>query len=223
MTIKNIFDGHGGVDCAQYLKKTLYKNIKNLRNKGRTFDNNFFKNIFSKTDDNFLRKNKLSGSTANCLWMDHKTNRFWVINTGDSRTILCTQYNKIIQLSIDHKPNDMYEKYRILSRGGFVEDDRVNGILAMSRSFGDKRLKRWLTVIPDIVSGSFTNVKFIVLASDGLYDVMTNAEIVKFIDKQLHKKIPYKKISKNLVKYSIIKKFSYDNVSAIIIFSKRFH
>jgi len=214
-----IFDGHGGSLCADYLKSVLYRNIIKEKRNNRNF-NKVFENAYIKTDYSFLKKNGNSGSTANCLFIDKKNNKFFVINTGDSRAFLCTKDNRIIPLSIDHKPSNRKEKQRILSNpGGFINDDRVNGILAMSRAFGDKKLKKWVIVNPDIVDGSFSNIKFIVLASDGLYDVMSNNEISKFINLQLVNNIRKDLIAVNLVNHAINDKHSYDNVSCIIIYA----
>jgi protein phosphatase 2C family protein 2/3 len=44
-------------------------------------------------------------------------------------------------LSDDHKPDNQEEKARILACGGFVEENRVNGSLNLSRSFGDFEYK----------------------------------------------------------------------------------
>ena len=214
-----IFDGHGGYLCAEYLKNTLYRNILKEKNKNKNF-NKAFEDAYIKTDKCFLKRNGNSGSTANCLYIDKKHNKFFVINTGDSRAFLCTKDNKNISLSVDHKPSNKIEKLRILNNpGGFVsKDDRVNGILAMSRAFGDKKLKNWVIVKPDIVDGIFSNIKFFVLASDGLYDVMSNYDISRFINSQLSKNIHKDNIVKNLVNHAIYDKNSYDNVSCIILY-----
>ena len=44
-------------------------------------------------------------------------------------------------MSIDHKPSQESEKARIEKAGGFVEDDRVDGSLNLSRSLGDLAYK----------------------------------------------------------------------------------
>jgi len=46
-----------------------------------------------------------------------------------------------VDLSTDHKPNDMEERRRIYTAGGHVEDSRVNGMLALSRALGDFEYK----------------------------------------------------------------------------------
>ena len=57
-------------------------------------------------------------------------------NAGDSRTVLC-EGGQAVDLSRDHKPVDIDEIVRVNKAGGFVEDNRINGTLAVSRAFGD--------------------------------------------------------------------------------------
>ncbi|KAJ7979299.1 Protein phosphatase 2C [Quillaja saponaria] len=106
-----------------------------------------------------------------------------VANCGDSRAVLC-RGKVAVPLSEDHKPNREDEFARIEAAGGKViqwHGFRVLGVLAMSRSIGDRYLKPW--IIPD------PEVKFLhreesdeclVIATDGLWDVMTNEEACAF-------------------------------------------
>eukprot|EP00818_Percolomonas_sp_WS_P009476 CAMPEP_0117435622 /NCGR_PEP_ID=MMETSP0759-20121206/577_1 /TAXON_ID=63605 /ORGANISM="Percolomonas cosmopolitus, Strain WS" /LENGTH=579 /DNA_ID=CAMNT_0005227177 /DNA_START=3235 /DNA_END=4974 /DNA_ORIENTATION=- len=132
-----------------------------------------------------------------------KTLRFKLIclNTGDSRCIL---YNnkKTIALSDDHKPTDASERTRIKKAGYEVVMGRVDGMLAVSRAFGDEQFKRSksmprskqaVVATPDIkrveveISDSDRDYSFAVLACDGIYDCMTNEEVTKFIVQRMKK------------------------------------
>lgn len=62
-------------------------------------------------------------------------------NSGDSRAILVNKAGKVTELSHDHKPDDAGEMKRIKAGGGFVEDGRVQGIIAVSRAIGDWEYK----------------------------------------------------------------------------------
>ena len=63
-------------------------------------------------------------------------------NAGDSRTVLGRSSGKQCEeLSEDHKPDNPVEKARIEKAGGFVEENRVNGSLNLSRSIGDFEYK----------------------------------------------------------------------------------
>ena len=79
-------------------------------------------------------------------------------NAGDSRCVL-SDNGKAIEMSIDHKPDNAGEKARIEKAGGFVEDNRVKGVLNLSRSLGDLEYKQdpniavenqMITCVPEI-------------------------------------------------------------------------
>lgn len=110
-------------------------------------------------------------------------------NVGDSRCIVgSTTTGTTIALTDDHKPSNPEERARIEKVGAFVRDDRVNGELAMSRALGDFRYKRNVELqthehpvicYPDVAvhkrSGKGDEV--LVLACDGVFDVMENDEV----------------------------------------------
>lgn len=101
-----------------------------------------------------------------------------VANCGDSRAVLCRR-GAAIPLSSDHKPDRPDELERIQAAGGrviFWDVARVFGMLAMSRAIGDSYLKPF--VIPDpevrVLERKDGEDEFLILASDGLWDVVTN-------------------------------------------------
>lgn len=61
---------------------------------------------------------------------------YFCANAGDSRVVLSRDH-KAVPLSFDHKPSNELEQKRIEAANGFVEEDRVNGSLNLSRSLGD--------------------------------------------------------------------------------------
>ena len=63
-------------------------------------------------------------------------NQVIVAHSGDSRAVLC-RGGKAFPLTRDHKPQVRSESQRIIERGGFVRNGRVNGELALSRAIGD--------------------------------------------------------------------------------------
>jgi protein phosphatase 2C family protein 2/3 len=62
-------------------------------------------------------------------------------NAGDSRCVVGVG-GVAKEMSIDHKPDNAPEKARIEKAGGFVEDNRVKGVLNLSRSLGDLEYKQ---------------------------------------------------------------------------------
>lgn len=128
--------------------------------------------------------------------------QFVVANAGDSRAVLC-RGGKAIALSEDHKPNDAREKERIIKAGGTVEETqggarthyRVNGNLNLSRAIGDLEYKKnsalkpeeqMITSTPDIVSmDRDPEDQFIAVCCDGVFDVMSNDDLVSFISERM--------------------------------------
>ncbi|KAJ9167984.1 hypothetical protein P3X46_019568 [Hevea brasiliensis] len=102
-----------------------------------------------------------------------------VANCGDSRAVLC-RGKVAMPLSVDHKPDREDEYARIEAAGGKIiqwNGSRVFGVLAMSRSIGDRYLKPWIITDPEVMFVPRAKEdECLILASDGLWDVMTNQE-----------------------------------------------
>ncbi|KAI3987041.1 hypothetical protein MKX01_036831 [Papaver californicum] len=100
-----------------------------------------------------------------------------VANCGDSRAVL-SRGGKAVPLSTDHKPDLPGELQRIEGAGGRViywDGPRVLGVLAMSRAIGDNYLKPYVSSEPEITVKDRTEEdEFMILASDGLWDVVSN-------------------------------------------------
>ena len=88
-------------------------------------------------------------------------------------------------LSEDHKPNRTDERKRIENAGGVVVwagTWRVGGVLAVSRAFGDRLLKRYVVATPDIQEELLSwQDEVVILATDGLWDVISNQESITLI------------------------------------------
>ncbi|KAF2311902.1 hypothetical protein GH714_027274 [Hevea brasiliensis] len=100
-----------------------------------------------------------------------------VANCGDSRAVLCRN-GKPIPLSSDHKPDRPDELNRIQAAGGRViywDGPRVLGVLAMSRAIGDNYLKPYVSCEPEVtITERTAEDECLILASDGLWDVVSN-------------------------------------------------
>ncbi|PWA70008.1 Protein phosphatase 2C [Artemisia annua] len=89
-----------------------------------------------------------------------------------------------IPLSIDHKPDRIDERERIEQAGGFIiwaGTWRVGGVLAVSRAFGDKLLKPYVSAEPEIQEVEIDGVEFLIIASDGLWNVLSNKDAVGIV------------------------------------------
>lgn len=194
-----VFDGHGGEFAAEYVEDQLFRSIhKEISQTNFQADTDSVKQMLNsvvRTVDAQLvclsrDRMDLSGSTAIIVFQ--KNNDLIVANIGDSRAIMCDVKGKITQLSTDHKPSDPIEQQRIVDSGGFVTFNgvwRVAGVLATSRAFGDYPLKqrKFVTVEPEFTvwDVELNKPHFVVLASDGLWDVFSNEDVVQFISERL--------------------------------------
>ncbi|KAG0587469.1 hypothetical protein KC19_2G166500 [Ceratodon purpureus] len=121
-------------------------------------------------------------------------------NVGDSRAIMGTRDEngswKAVQLTVDLKPNLPHEAQRIKECKGRVfalhDEPEVMRVwlpfdnspgLAMARAFGDFCLKDYgVIAVPEVTYRQVTDRdKFIILATDGIWDVLTNEEAVQII------------------------------------------
>ncbi|XP_062105964.1 probable protein phosphatase 2C 58 isoform X1 [Humulus lupulus] len=181
-----IFDGHLGHDVANYLQNHLFENILKEQPGIWIDTESSIKNAYRRTDEEILDKSfslGKGGSTAvTAILKDGR--KLIVANVGDSRAVICKN-GVALQLSVDHEPSK--EKRLIESRGGFVSNlpgdvPRVDGQLAVARAFGDKSLKIHLSSEPDVsILPIEEDVEFLILASDGIWKVLSNQEAVDSI------------------------------------------
>jgi len=187
-----VFDGHGGMKVAQYAGNNLHK----LLTTQSEYDNGdvpeAIRKSFLQLDQNMLEdkevRDELAGSTGIIVLI--KDNLIYCGNAGDSRAVASVG-GRAVSLSHDHKPSIQAERERIISAGGWVDWNRVNGNLALSRALGDFVFKKntkksaeeqIVTANPDVIIKEKTdNYEFIVMACDGIWDVLTNQEVINFI------------------------------------------
>ncbi|KDP34123.1 hypothetical protein JCGZ_07694 [Jatropha curcas] len=138
-----------------------------------------------------------SGTTAVIVMRQGKD--LAIANLGDSRAVLGTiNENKImpVQLTTDLKPNVPSEADRIRKCNGRVlalkEEPHIHRVwlphedspgLAMSRAFGDFLLKNHgIIALPEISYRRLTsNDQFIILATDGVWDVLSNEQVASIV------------------------------------------
>ncbi|CAM8970439.1 unnamed protein product [Rhodiola kirilowii] len=180
-----VFDGHGGARAAEYVKQNLFSNlVKHPKFKSDT--KLAIADAYNNTDSAFLdsdkNQNRDAGSTASTAVL--VGDRLLVANVGDSRVVMCKN-GKAVAVSRDHKPDHEDERQRIEDAGGFVVwagTWRVGGVLAVSRAFGDKLLKQYVVADPAIQEEKVdSSLEFLIIASDGLWDVVSNEEAVEMV------------------------------------------
>ena len=172
-----------------------------------------------------------------------KGNKVYVANAGDSRAVLSRQ-GKAIPLSFDHKPSHPTERKRIESAGGFVSNlggmSRVNGNLNLSRAIGDLKYKankdlhakhQIITAEPDIEEAEIQpGDEFLLLACDGIWDVLTNQEAIDFVRKGLESGKTCSEVSCDILDHCIAtdpkgsRGIGCDNMTcAVVRFKDNFH
>ena len=210
-----VFDGHGGGDVSMYLKQHLYHLfLLHLEQKHWEESDSDVEDIRSKTPSipaymaalrqalhsvvtEVIRHSELNfvGSTAVAVVLHENPGGFRTLisaNVGDSRAIL-SRNGKAIELTKDHKPTAEGERKRILQAGGriFLDDTGVHRVmnLSLSRAIGDGFSKPIVSPEPDIRRFRVEEGgdEFILLASDGLWDVMTTQDAVDFVTARLEK------------------------------------
>ena len=198
------------------------------------------RNAFKIVNEAFLGELEDGGCTA-CFSVV-LNNTLWVANAGDSRCIVGGKDGKVKFATVDHKPDSPGEKARIvaadhtvemvseLSNGKRITVARVDGNLACSRSIGDSDMKDFgvpqekqaVTCVPDVFEHPIAPGvdRFVVLASDGLWDVMSSEQVAEFVYKRIKKgKIDQAlvdSVANELVLHATRKLKSYDNTTVVL-------
>lgn len=192
-----VFDGHGGDFVSQYLKENLGDEIKkNISKNTNTSISDRLIQVFEQANAQ-LKKDHLQeslhcGSTAIVALVNKKNGTVYFVNTGDSRAISSLSHS-----TVDHKPTCKNEILRVgkhnIWENGIM---RLGGSLAITRSFGDFDLeKHGLIATPEISTFTIdSDHASLVLATDGIWDKLSNDEVRKIVkkccldkDKQLRK------------------------------------
>ena len=215
-----VYDGHGGGEVSVYLKKYLSNMVYNNMDGSCPNSKKLLKTQFSKTVinlDKYLSKRGIdAGSTA--LVACIKDSTVCIANTGDCRAVLCSN-GLAIPLTKDHKPGFTEEKIRLLALGGdVVYDKNIKGFrvagMSVSRSFGDLDRQPYIIATPDVYRHRIKKTdKCIILATDGLWDVLSNQDAVEHVLGCT----ATKNVAASLCRKAVELRSS-DNVTAIVIF-----
>jgi len=217
-----VYDGHGGWIAAEFISRHLHRMVVNQQAFAEGRFRDALHNAFIELDNTLIRwlfesrHPEGGGSTAvTALIVD---NRLIVAHCGDSRAVL-SRKKKALRMSEDHKPFRSDELDRIHAAGGTVvhvqEAYRVNGQLAVSRSFGDLVLKGQNVIIadPEFHEELLTpDDDCLVLASDGLWDVISDQKAVDVA----RKAATAMEAAQKLVELAL-KKESSDNITVVVV------
>ena len=214
-----MYDGHGikGREASQFAKDEIHKAlikdkeiIKKLSERREA--EKYFQKLFTTVQGKFKKRSNDFEASGTCvIGILIVGNHCYIINLGDSRAIIGhnQQSNQKVayQMSIDHKANRQDEKERIEKNGGYVAMEREGGIgpyrvyskndegpgLAVSRSLGD--IFGHTDGIAHLPEVSYKMLEeqdyFIVIGSDGIWDVMNSAEVVGYVFEKIEKEITW--------------------------------
>ena len=249
-----IYDGHGGNGCSTYLKDNLHLNIKEFSKIGIKIGIDIIEERF-KTKEAIDENGEIKDSSGSCgIILLIKKNKCIIANIGDSRLVIFKN-RKIVFSTIDHKPNYIIEKARIEMAGGkiyqtpsifplYQNGKKVDipyrvlpGRLSVSRTFGDIQAKderfggnkTVIIALPDITEIELNDeYNLIIMGSDGIFDVLSNEELLECIDivlkeKEITGNIKNEDIHQlcgdftNMIIKSALAKESLDNITCIVI------
>lgn len=199
-----VYDGHGGrdaVDAAstvlhEYLWAELEAKVSPDMNENQWVSDSIVR-AFGKTDDHIIEKQFTGGAVA-CvclLWEDTigegcpPTRRVYTAHCGDARAVISRDKQGVrLTSQSDHKATDAGEQANVVANGGAILNDRVNGMLAITRALGDPQLKKpklrenVVSNIPDVTATPITEIDdFLIIACDGLWDVIGDQDAVNFV------------------------------------------
>ncbi|XP_033859187.2 protein phosphatase 1B-like isoform X1 [Acipenser ruthenus] len=236
-----VYDGHAGSRVANYCSKHLLEHITGsedfwgIEKPGTALEptvegvKSGIRTGFLKIDEYMRNFSDLrngmdrSGSTAVAVLLSPE--HLYFINCGDSRAVLYRN-SQVCFSTQDHKPCNPREKERIQNAGGSVMIQRVNGSLAVSRALGDYDYKcvdgkgpteQLVSPEPEVYEiPRCEEDEFVVLACDGIWDVMSNEELCEFVKSRLEIMDDLEKVCNSVVD-TCLHKGSRDNMSVVIV------
>jgi serine/threonine protein phosphatase PrpC len=242
-----VFDGHGGRDAARFcvgaFPPVIMERLRGHEDASSSeLEESFFQAFFdvdkmiAQADRDKPGKYLRVGCTAVLAFVSERG--ILIGNAGDSRAVLSRGGTSIIATE-DHKPILNSEAARVHKAGGFVKMQqignqmisRIDGKLAVSRAMGDlafkgdpslSACKQKVICMPDV---QFIERKpwdeFLVLACDGIWDVLTNQQVVDMVRAELRAKTSHPDIVRKVVDRCVARDSSQlvgkDNMTMILV------
>eukprot|EP00005_Dracoamoeba_jomungandri_P005332 CAMPEP_0174251742 /NCGR_PEP_ID=MMETSP0439-20130205/1469_1 /TAXON_ID=0 /ORGANISM="Stereomyxa ramosa, Strain Chinc5" /LENGTH=371 /DNA_ID=CAMNT_0015332141 /DNA_START=1 /DNA_END=1116 /DNA_ORIENTATION=- len=241
-----VFDGHGGDTASEYVQSNLHNLFAaKIKNSSEPIDYaQCLRESFLQVEEEWLAKvsSSLDSSGTTAAVAVVIDDELIVGNVGDSEIVICTEDTQAHTLSELHHPKkNENEKQRVQDVGGRLFMDRVGHpvfnpsvmSIAVSRAIGDYGYKaKELTMGKNsgLIADPFidqvtltTNHRFIIIACDGLWDVMTAQEAADFVMEHYPQtgkgKVTFQKCQEvvdSLVQ-TAYEKGSTDNITALLV------
>ncbi|CAL4988842.1 unnamed protein product [Urochloa decumbens] len=197
-----VFDGHGGRTAVDFVSHRLGENVvsavlaagANTHPEASSAEEHdavsaAIRAAYLATDSELLAQHQDASGGACAATALVKGGDLYVAHLGDCRAVLSRDGGAAAALTADHTCAAEGERERIERGGGYVSRSgsgvwRVQGSLAVSRSFGDAGLKRWVVAEPEVSRVPLAaGCEFLVVASDGLWDKVSNQEAVDAVSR----------------------------------------
>eukprot|EP00755_Sulcionema_specki_P036735 Sspe_Gene.22493::Locus_8573_Transcript_1_1_Confidence_1.000_Length_3755::g.22493::m.22493 len=181
-----VFDGHQGLEAASYAQDHLHHHLVRSPHYATNVEE-ALRDAFCKTHDAFLTIAEETfcdaGTTASVSLV--LGSKLHVANVGDSGAVLCRAGQALV-LSERHHVTNVKEVSAVKGRGGTILNvsgqDRVDGCVTVTRAIGDRKIQKHLSHLPHVVTTEVTEEdSFLILATDGLWDVIPPTEAVAFV------------------------------------------
>mmetsp|Transcript_21787 Transcript_21787/g.60861 ORF Transcript_21787/g.60861 Transcript_21787/m.60861 type:complete len:472 (-) Transcript_21787:203-1618(-) len=185
-----VYDGHGGRSAVDYCEEKLHTVVADELSALARHDSNSVCTALNKAFQSIDRQLGMVGAwkygcTATVV-LTHTSQQgltVYTANVGDSRGLLIGEHEKK-RVTTDHRPSNPLEAKRIKREGGVVFSGRVGGQLSVSRSLGDHHLKdSGLSCVPDVCVHKADGSCALILASDGVWDVMDDGEAKEVLER----------------------------------------
>eukprot|EP01029_Cantina_marsupialis_P004529 TRINITY_DN1460_c0_g2_i1.p1 TRINITY_DN1460_c0_g2~~TRINITY_DN1460_c0_g2_i1.p1 ORF type:complete len:1149 (-),score=353.58 TRINITY_DN1460_c0_g2_i1:270-3716(-) len=232
-----IFDGHGGHHCSQFLKR-MFPEIIRVQMESGVQPQEVLNRACVELDKQYLAgcARDDDGSTGLMLLLcrERKQTVMYSALVGDS-VIVLSRGGVAMQLLRPHSISADYEQARLKSCGAWIHNGRLNGSLAISRAFGDRRHKGGmlrkiagedspssetndaLISTPDIRREVVkVNDEFVILCSDGVVEGVSMQEMVNFVRRSLVHGFRLNNICK-LLALKAVEGGAIDNISITIV------
>lgn len=215
-----VYDGHRGSEVADYAASHLHNKhfLKEIKRGVPT--KTAFRRAYLKTSMEAKRMvpdHLLCGSTAATAYLCG--NNIVYAWAGDSRIVVVGN-KKAVSLTTDHRPTTISknEWERIKAAGGIMDDQGIwlkGYVLGVTRVLGDYSFQS-VGATPDPETGSYRvkqGDRFLILACDGLWDVVDTEELPELIDKSKNAK----EVAETLSCVALKQRGTTDNVTIVAV------
>ena len=207
-----VYDGHLGESVADFLAKNFHHYFSRTSGTIRERMMQAFKNA---DDAKKIRKNNHCGAAAAIVFVKDNVAHF--AHVGDVRALL-EGNGQVVFATRDHTPDRADEYIRIEDKKGAQFADSMKSFLILSRSFGDYGFNKDIIIAePDYEEIQLTQqYKFLVLATDGLWSVVSNQEVASILDEKWSRVKDINLLAKMLGMFAM-QRNSKDNITIMLV------